>query len=186
MIFAYAFINQFSVIATLLLLIFIIDSHSHSRIYSTRLQSSALIPSLAGRTLADYLSAQGRILTVDNGVEALIELQLKGGFIGIFHAMDEGDVERVMRHPDAMFETDGDLVELGKGFPHPRSLGSFPRILGRYVRERKVLTLEQAVFKMTGQPAAFWGQADRGGIAPGKKADIVLLVIRSTNKATYR
>ena len=143
-------------------------------------------PSLAGRTLADYLSAQGRILTVDNGVEALIELQLKGGFIGIFHAMDEGDVERVMRHPLAMFETDGDLVELGKGFPHPRSLGSFPRILGRYVRERKVLTLEQAVFKMTAQPAAFWGQVDRGGIAPGKKADIVLFDAEQVaDRATY-
>jgi N-acyl-D-aspartate/D-glutamate deacylase len=70
-------------------------------------------------------------------VDALIELQLRGGFIGIVHAMDEADVECVMRHPLPMFETDGDLIEIGKGYPHPRSLGSFPRVLGRYLRERK-------------------------------------------------
>lgn len=143
-------------------------------------------PSLAGKTLEDYLKAQGRGTTVADAVEALIELQLKGGFIGIFHAMDEGDVERVMRHRLAMFETDGDLVEIGTGYPHPRSLGSFPRVLGRYVRERKVLTLEQAVHKMTGQPADWWGQSDRGRLAAGMKADVVIFdAERVADRASY-
>jgi N-acyl-D-aspartate/D-glutamate deacylase len=143
-------------------------------------------PTLAGRTLEDYLKTRGRGVTLRDGVEALIELQLKGGFIGIFHAMDEGDVERVMRHPLAMFETDGDLVEPGKGFPHPRSLGSFPRVLGRYVRERHVLTLEQAVHKMTAQTADWWGQKEIGRFAEGARADIVIFdVERVADRATY-
>lgn len=142
--------------------------------------------SLSGKTLEDYLKAKGRAATLPEAVEALIELQLRGGFIGIFHAMDEADVERVMRHPLSMFETDGDLIELGKGFPHPRSLGSFPRVLGRYVRERHVLTLEQAVRKMTGQAADWWGQRERGRLAPGAFADVVVLdADRVADRATY-
>jgi N-acyl-D-aspartate/D-glutamate deacylase len=131
-------------------------------------------PELQGRTLADYLADRGRVTTVPEAVEALIELQLEGGFIGIFHGMEDGDVERIMRHPTAMFETDGDLVEPGAGFPHPRSYGSFPRVLARYVRERGVLTLEQAVHKMTGLTAAWHHQSERGLLRPGQFADIVV------------
>ncbi|MBX7187096.1 MAG: D-aminoacylase [Vicinamibacteria bacterium] len=143
-------------------------------------------PALSGKTLEDYLRSKGRATTIPEAVEALIELQLRGGFIGIFHAMDEADVEGVMRHPLSMFETDGDLVELGTGFPHPRSLGSFPRVLGRYVRERRVLTLEQAVRKMTGQTADWWGQRERGRLAPGAFADVVVFdADRVADRATY-
>ena len=138
---------------------------------------------LQGRTLADYLRTRGEPTTIAGAVEALIRLQRDGGFVGIFHAMDEADVARVMRHPLAMFETDGDLTERNAGFPHPRSLGSFPRILGRYVRERRVLTLEQAVHKMTAQPAAWWGLADRGRIATGVRADLVLFDARRVGDA---
>lgn len=143
-------------------------------------------PSLTGRTLADYLTKQGRGTTLADAVDALIELQLKGGFIGIFHAMDEADVERVMRHPRSMFETDGDLIEIGKGYPHPRSLGSFPRVLGYYVRERQVLTLEQAVHKMTAQAADWWGQTDRGRLTVGARADVVVFdPERVADRAAY-
>lgn len=153
---------------------------------SIQLRDVDFDPSLTGRTLEDYLRARGRGTTIADGVEALIELQLRGGFIGTFHAMDEADVERVMRHPASMFETDGDLVEIGKGYPHPRSLGSFPRVLGRYVRERHVLTLEQAVKKMTSQAADWWGQSDRGRLAPGAFADVVVFdADRIIDTATY-
>jgi N-acyl-D-amino-acid deacylase len=153
---------------------------------SIQLRDVDFDPSLTGRTLEDYLKARGRGTTIADGVEGLIELQMRGGFIGIFHAMDEADVEQVMRHPASMFETDGDQVEFGKGYPHPRSLGSFPRILGRYVRERRVLTLEQAVKKMTSQAADWWGQADRGRLTPGALADVVVFdADRVIDKATY-
>jgi N-acyl-D-aspartate/D-glutamate deacylase len=142
--------------------------------------------SLAGKTLADYLSARGRPVTIDAGVDALIELQLAGGFIGIFHGMDERDVETFLQAPGTMVETDGDLVTFGKGFPHPRSYGSFPRLLARQVRERQILTLEEAVRRLTSLPAAWLGIRDRGTLANGQQADVVIFngeVIR--DRSTY-
>jgi N-acyl-D-amino-acid deacylase len=143
-------------------------------------------PDMTGRTLEDWLVDAGRPTTLDATVEALIELQLQGGFIGIFHGMDESDIAHIMRHPTAMFETDGDLVQPGVGFPHPRTYGSFPRILGRYVRELGVLTLEEAVHKMTGLPAAWWGQSDRGRLAEGLIADVTVFDAESiADLSTY-
>jgi N-acyl-D-aspartate/D-glutamate deacylase len=138
-------------------------------------------PSLAGRTLADYLSVRGRPLTVAAAVDALIELQLAGGFIGIFHGMDERDVMRFLRHPATMVETDGDLVAPGRGHPHPRSYGAFPRVLERFVRDSAVLSLEAAVQRMTSLPAQWLGVDDRGTIAEGQHADLVVF-----NAATIR
>lgn len=143
-------------------------------------------PDMTGKTLEDWLIDSGRPTTLDETIEALIELQLQGGFIGIFHGMDEGDIARIMRHPNAMFETDGDLVQPGVGFPHPRTYGSFPRILGRYVREQGVLTLEEAIHKMTAQSADWWGQADRGLLAEGLIADVTVFDAESiTDLSTY-
>ncbi|MCC7054280.1 MAG: D-aminoacylase [Gemmatimonadaceae bacterium] len=142
--------------------------------------------SLAGKTLEDYLVAHGRPATIAAAVEALIALQLRGGFIGIFHGMDEADVERFLRHPGTMVETDGDLVTFGRGFPHPRSYGSFPRVLERYVRERKVFTLEAAVQRMTSMPAQWLGIRDRGTLAVGQKADVVVFdAAQVADRATY-
>ena len=89
----------------------------------------------------------------------VIELQLKGGCSAIFHAYDEPDVERLMRSPFGMIGSDGSLTKLGDGAPHPRAFGTYPRVLGRYVRERRVLALEDAVRKMTSFPAARLGLA---------------------------
>jgi N-acyl-D-aspartate/D-glutamate deacylase len=141
---------------------------------SIRLREVKGHPELAGRTLADYLTARGKPPTIEAAVNALITLQLEGGFIGIFTGMDDSDIDRFVRHPRAMFETDGDLVRLGSGFPHPRSYGSFPRVLARYVRDKRVLTLEDAVHRMTQMPAYWLGESDRGVLARGKRADIVV------------
>ena len=92
--------------------------------------------------------------------------------------MSEEDVQRVMRSPYMMVGSDGRAISphgvLGKGKPHPRYYGTFPRILGRYVRELGVLTLEEAVRKMTSAPARRLGLWDRGLIRPGFKADITI------------
>ncbi len=130
--------------------------------------------SLAGKTLADYLVARGLPLTIEGAVEGLIELQRAGGFIGIFHGMDEGDVVRFLEHPATMIETDGDLVVPSRGHPHPRSYGSFPRVLERYVRDRGVITLEGAVQRMTSHSARWLGVTDRGVVAEGQVADLVV------------
>jgi N-acyl-D-aspartate/D-glutamate deacylase len=68
-------------------------------------------------------------------------------------AMCEEDVVAYMRNPHVMVGSDGHLRVFGKGCSHPRNFGTFPRVLARYVREQRVLTLEQAVHKMTGMPA---------------------------------
>lgn len=143
-------------------------------------------PELTGRTLADYVAARGLGSGLEGAVAALIELQLAGGFIGIFHGMDDGDIRRLMRHPLTMFETDGDLVTPGEGFPHPRSYGSFPRVLGHYVRDEGVLTLEAAVHKMTQQAADWYGQSDRGRIVAGAIADLTVFdAVTISDEARY-
>lgn len=131
-------------------------------------------PSLGGRTVADLLKAAGQPLTQAATAEMVIDLQLKGGCSAIFHAYDEPDVERLLQSPLGMIGSDGSLTRLGDGSPHPRAFGTYPRVLGRYVRERRLLTLEEAVRKMTAFPAARLGLADRGLLRPGLMADIAV------------
>lgn len=139
-----------------------------------------------GKRLSDWVVDQGLEPTVANGMDEAIQLQLRGGFSAIYHSMDEADVIRIMQHPLAMIETDGDAVGYGIGYPHPRSYGAFARVLARYVRELEVLTLEQAVQKMTSMPARWLGRTDMGVIAEGMRADVAVFdpaVI--TDRATF-
>ena len=84
------------------------------------------------------------------------------------------DVENIMKHSQTMIASDGRLVKPGDGHPHPRWYGTFPRVLGHYVREKKVITLSDAIYKMTGLPAKNIGFKDRGFLREGMKADIVI------------
>jgi len=139
-----------------------------------------------GKTIADMAEDRGLPNNVETGIDLVIELQLQGGFSAIFHAMDEQDVIRIMQHPLAMIETDGDPVSYGDGYPHPRSYGAFPRVLARYVRELGVLTLEEAVRKMTSMPADQYNQKERGRIVEGAYADLVVFdADRIQDQATY-
>lgn len=139
-----------------------------------------------GRTLADLAKDRGLPDTIETGIQLAIELQLKGGFSAIYHSMDEQDVVRIMRHPLTMFDTDGDPVGYGVGHPHPRSYGTFPRVLGRYVREQKVLTLEEAIKRMTSMSADQIGQRERGRIAKGMYADLTVFDEGTiADRATY-
>ena len=91
-----------------------------------------------------------------------------------------------MKHPLAMIETDGDPVSYGVGYPHPRSYGAFPRVLAKYVRELGVLSLEEAVKKMTSMTADRVGHVDRGRIEKGAYADLVVFdPERIQDQATY-
>jgi N-acyl-D-amino-acid deacylase len=92
----------------------------------------------------------------------------------IAFTMDERDVTTVLGSPWTMIGTDGLPPGVG-GRPHPRLTGTFPRVLGRYVRDRAVLTLPEAVRRMTSLPAEVFGLADRGVIRPGAIADLVAL-----------
>ncbi len=130
--------------------------------------------SLEGKTLYDWAVRDGLEPTPAIGAELVVESVRRGGANGIYHAMDEADVEAIMSHPQTMIGSDGRLVALGDGHPHPRWYGTFPRVLGVYVRERGVLELEEAVRKMTSMPAGRIGLPKRGQVETGWFADLVV------------
>lgn len=132
--------------------------------------------SLAGKSLAAVLRAQNKPVTIPNAAELVVQIVQKGGCSGIYHAIDEEDLIRIMKHPATMVASDAapGVPEFGKNVPHPRAYGTFARVLGRYVRERGVLTLEEAVRKMSSYPAQRMRLGDRGLVKPGMKADLVV------------
>ena len=130
--------------------------------------------SLAGKNLADITRGRGAEPTIENAAETAMGLVSKGGCSAIYHAINEADVVRIMQSPYTMVASDGDIPVFGQASPHPRSYGTFARVLGVYVREKHVLTLEDAVRRMSGYPAARLKIWDRGLLRPGMKADVVV------------
>ncbi len=129
----------------------------------TRITWSVPHPEAQGRWLADIAREWG----VDQ--RAAAERLVPAG--GIFFQMDEADVRRILAHPRSMIGSDGLPHD---AFPHPRLWGTFPRVLGYYVREVALMSLETAVHKMTGRTAAVFGLVDRGVVREGAYADLVL------------
>ncbi len=143
-------------------------------------------PSLEGQSLADIATARGLEPTLSNAADLVMEIIERGGARAIYHAMTETDVERIMRHPVTAIGSDGGVSVLGEGVPHPREYGTFARVLGRYVRERGVLTLEDAVRKMSSATAQRLGLVNRGLLRAGYFADIVILdAERIRDRATF-
>jgi dihydroorotase/N-acyl-D-amino-acid deacylase len=142
--------------------------------------------SLAGRRLGDLTRSRGAEPTVANAAETVLWIVQQGGCSGIFHAISEDDLQRILRHPATMVASDGEVPIFGRASPHPRSYGTFARVLGRYVREVKLLTLEEAVRKMSSFPAQRLGLGDRGLVRPGMKADLVVFdPDRVADRATF-
>ena len=129
---------------------------------------------LEGQTMLTWTQIEDLDPTPENAAELIIEAELNGGAQMIYHVMDEKDVDRIMRHPKTMIASDGKLAEIGVSHPHPRSYGTFPRVLGVYARDRGLLTLQEAIKKMTSMPADLLGLEDRGSIAVGNYADLVV------------
>jgi dihydroorotase/N-acyl-D-amino-acid deacylase len=131
-------------------------------------------PTLNGKTLHDWLVRRGVEPTMEKAAPMIIEGVLAGGGGMVYHVIDEEDVQRIMAHPMTMIASDGRLTRRGDGVPHPRNYGTFPRVLGHYARDLKVITLEEAVRKMTSLPASRLGIANRGCLREGCAADVVL------------
>ena len=141
---------------------------------------------LEGKNLRQILEERGLEPSTANAADLVLELQQKGGASCIYHCLNEEDVRRIMRHSCTMHASDGTVLPFGEGVPHPRSYGTFPRILGEYVRKRGILTLEDAVRKMTSLPAQRTGLLHRGVIRPGAFADLVIFdPERIIDKATF-
>ncbi len=139
-------------------------------------------PSIEGRTLAAVASERGL-----EPVDVAIELLKAGGAAVVSFNMSDGDIEALMRHPWTMTASDGDLVPMGEGVPHPRSYGTFPRKIRRYALERGVVDLETAIRSMTGLPAQVFRLGDRGIVRAGAAADLVVFDLeRIRDTATYQ
>ncbi len=130
--------------------------------------------SLEGKSLGDILRERGLESNLDNGADLALELQAQGGFGGVFHAMHEDDVRRIMAHPRTMIASDGGVVAPGEGVPHPRNYGTFARVISLYVREAGLFSLSEAVRKMGAFPAERMGLEDRGRIAEDWVADLTV------------
>lgn len=144
------------------------------------------MPELEGKTLYDWALMQNMKPTLTNGAKLVLQAQLNGGASCIFHAMDELDVENIMKHPYTMIASDGRLSEPGVGHPHPRAYGTFPRVLGHYVREKKIISLAEAIYKMTLLPAESFGLKKRGVLKEGYKADLTIFDEKTiTDKSTF-
>jgi N-acyl-D-amino-acid deacylase len=142
--------------------------------------------SLAGKNLAQITSAQGHEPTLENAAETAMDLVSKGTCSAVYHAIAEDDVVRIMRSPYAMVGSDGEIPVFGQQSPHPRSYGTFARMLGVYVREQHVISLEEAVRKMSGFPAERMKLWDRGMLLPGMKADVIVFDPATIgDRATY-
>lgn len=135
---------------------------------------SRKFPAYEGKNLKEILTLLGRRATVENGADLIIDLVKEGDVSAIFFQMDEKDVENLMKLPYVMIGSDGGLQVPGQGSPHPRSYGTFTRALGHYVREKGIISLEEAVRKMTSLPAQTMRLKNRGMIKEGYYADITI------------
>jgi N-acyl-D-amino-acid deacylase len=137
--------------------------------------------SLQGKTLAQIAEARGVPAEI-----VAIDLMARGGPSIVSFNMSEEDIRHIMTKPYTMVSSDGGLVAMGAGQPHPRNYGAFARRLAVYVRERGVTTMEAAIRSMTSLPASVFGMKDRGVIREGAAADIAIFdPAQIRDRATY-
>jgi N-acyl-D-amino-acid deacylase len=139
-------------------------------------------PSIEGKTLQQVADARGL-----HPADLAMELQKAGGADLVSFNMHPDDIATLMRQPWTITASDGDLVPFGEGVPHPRSYGTFPRKIRRYVLEEEVVGLPHAIRSMTWLPAAVYGMRDRGILREGAVADVVVFDLeRLRDRATYQ
>jgi N-acyl-D-amino-acid deacylase len=129
--------------------------------------------SLNGKSITEINILKGRKSNAAEEAETILNMMQNGGAQMIYHGMDESDLRYIMKYPFNMVAADGG-VATGKGMPHPRSYGSNARVLGKYVREEKIISLEEAIRRMTSLPAQKFQFKDRGILREGMAADIVV------------
>lgn len=131
-------------------------------------------PKLNGKNIMEAARILRGSDSLDDQIETILTFEATGGASGVFHGVNEDDVKCFMSHPNTMFGSDSDVRQMGEGVPHPRGYGNNARILGRYVRDEKVLRLEDAIRRMTSLPAQTFRLKDRGTLREGMWADVVV------------
>ena len=142
--------------------------------------------SLEGKNLAELCIERGLEPSPYNAAMVVFEIIKGGGASAVYHAINSDDVDLIMQHPMTSIASDGPMTVFGVGSPHPRTYGTFARVLGSYVRERNILSLEEAVRKMTSLPAQILSIKQRGLIKEGYYADITVFDSKTIiDKATF-
>ena len=131
-------------------------------------------PEFNGKNIAEITQIVRGKKKLDDQIEQIFEMYGKGGAQMVYRVMDEADVQNIMRQPYTMIASDSGVRTFGAGVPHPRGYGNNARVLGRYVRELRIISLEDAIRKMTSLPAQTFNLRDRGQLREGFAADIVI------------
>ncbi len=143
-------------------------------------------PEFNGKNIVEITKLVRGKKKLDAQIDQILEMYDKGGAQMVYHVMSEDDVQNIMRQPFTMIASDSGVRQFGSGVPHPRGYGNNARVLGRYVRELKIITLEDAVRKMTSLPAQTFNLRDRGLLREGFAADIVIFDENTVgDKATF-
>lgn len=127
-----------------------------------------------GKSIEQINLMKGRKHKRKAEAETIIDIMKTGGASAVFHGMSEEDIKRIMQYPFNMFASDATIRRFGFGSPHPRGYGTNARVLAKYVREEKVISLEEAIRRMTSLPAQKFQLTGRGLLREGYAADIVL------------
>jgi N-acyl-D-amino-acid deacylase len=142
---------------------------------------------LNGLNISEVNLKKGRKATMENEAETIMELVAEANRTQmVFFSMAESDLERILKYPHNMIASDAGIAVMGSGVPHPRAYGTNTRVLGKYVREKATITLEEAIRRMTSLPARKFGLKDRGIILEGMAADLVVFDDKSiSDQATF-
>jgi N-acyl-D-amino-acid deacylase len=139
-----------------------------------------------GKSITEINKLKGRKTKPTFEAETILEMVENGSAQMVFFSMNEDDLKRIMTYPFNMFASDAGIAKFGSGVPHPRAYGTNSRVLGMYVRDLKIIPLEEAVRRMTSLPASKFNLADRGLIRTGMAADIVVFDANTiSDKATF-
>lgn len=130
--------------------------------------------SLNGKSIEQVNLIRGRKHKAKEEAETIIQMMEQGGAGMVFHGMGDEDVKAIMRYPFNMFASDASIRIFRSGNPHPRGYGTNARVLSKYVRDEKVISLEEAIRRMTSLPAQKFQLRDRGLLREGFAADIVV------------
>ena len=142
--------------------------------------------SLNGKNISAINKLKGRKGKMKYEAETILDMMMAGGAQMVYHSMNEDDVRHFIKYPFNMIGADGGVVVYGKGMPHPRAYGTNARVLAKYVREEKLVSLEEMIRRMTSLAAQKFQLKDRGLIKEGMAADIVVFDFSEvTDKATF-
>ncbi|WP_346235982.1 N-acyl-D-amino-acid deacylase family protein [Niabella insulamsoli] len=140
-----------------------------------------------GKSIEEINLMKGRRHKAREEALTIIDIMMNGGASAVFHGMGDEDVKYIMQYPFNMFASDASIRIFNQGVPHPRGYGTNARVLGKYVRQEKVISLEEAIRRMTSLPAQKFQLHDRGLLKQGMAADIVIFdEAEVEDRATYK